>query len=214
MIAREATPGAVVDCSEPVSDSALNELATMGVTTIVRTLALPGNRTELTEDEAKRVLAHPHGFALSAYQRVRAAPAGMTGWDPRAHSGAADATYALAQLSWAPRGWHIWSDWEDVLIGAPETGCVTFLDDVSSTIVAGGFPAGMYVGFQQPLSSETLFRFRYFDRYASDIGDRKVAVRGTCWLQTHFDRVNGGMKLDVGVLRADSLGGLPMVLAA
>ena len=213
MIVREATPGAIVDCSEPVTDTALAELAALGVTTIVRTLALPGNRTELTEDEAKRILAHPHGFALSAYQRVRAAPAGMTGWDPRAHSGAADAAYALAQLSWAPRGWHIWSDWEDVLIGAPETGCVTFLDDWSTACRAGGFAAALYVGFQAVLSADALYRLPGFDRYASDIGDRKVATRGTCWLQTHLDRVIGGMKFDVGVLRADALGGLPMMLA-
>jgi len=214
MIARSATPGLWIDMSQrPTPAQARAIVAALDPVGVVRTLPLPGNNPMSDLQSAELTMWIDLGLEVMAYQHVRASDG--HGWDPRNHSGATDGSYA-AQYAIAesyPIGAHIWVDWEDLIAGLPVPAGKLYLESWAERTRLGGVLAGMYCGFDDPLSPVDRYNLSGITSYWSDAGHRSVAVRGCSIVQGREITV-AGVRVDLDHLAADLKGEAPMVCAA
>jgi hypothetical protein len=170
---------------------------------ICRTLAYKPNASEATDISRAELemLVEDVGLEVSLYQRPRAPL-----WTPDPAEAGPDAAAARAEAMSAgyPDGAHIWEDLEG--LRADPTAYATLW----SQAIAPYRPA-LYAGFSAQLTPSQLYELPH-DRYGSDVANRQVATRGTCWLQGPQTTI-AGLLVDTGHYRPDLLGDLPVVAA-
>lgn len=81
-------------------------------------------------------------------------------------------------------------------------------------VLHSGFRAGLYVGYDVPLTPTELYEDLSHDSYWKDAGPREVAVRGFAVQQLAPERVIAGLRIDEDVVVADLLGALPFACVA
>ena len=209
--ARLATPGEWIDTNQGCSAAVLSALRAEGKVGVGRYVPLPRNRSagDIGAEELARICDLVGQCLL--FQHVRSPEPGFTGWRPSHHSGVEDAEAAVdhALMVGYPQGSHIVLDFENI-DDTPQA-ATKFAIDWQATVRAAGWRAMLYVGFQVPLHALDLYDLPGFDCYASDLGDRRVATRGTSYLQTRYNVVIAGVGFDTATMRADALGSLPYV---
>lgn len=215
MIARPATPGKWCDASQKPTSAHAQALVDAGYVGIVRYVPLPNNNTAHDIDADELAMLTELGLEVMLVQHVRAAPEGTTGWDPRAHSGAVDGATAAewAQGIGYPDA-HIWQDLEGVLVGTPGSACIVYSNSWAGRILQSGFRAGLYVGFDVPLSPQELYEHLSHNSYWKDAGPREVAERGFAVQQLSPKKTVAGLRIDEDVVVADLLGEIPYACMA
>lgn len=208
MIARPATPGKGFDTNQTltvVNAAKLRETYSFAV----RYVPLPGVHPAGDIDSSELELLCAAGFEVMLVQHVR-----FPGWDPRAHSGMVDGATAA---EWArnigyPDG-HIFLDLEGIKTGTDAAAVIVYANSWSGRILQSGFRAGLYVGYDVPLTPEQLYEDLSVDSYWKDPGPRVVAERGFAMVQGQEITV-AGVRLDEDTLSTDSLGGRPYACLA
>ena len=178
-----ALPGHYVDTNTPCSDALLRLVKASGALGVTRYVGLPNNNpaNDISGAELLRIAAA--GLACCLVQHVRGPEKGFTGWRPSRHSGADDAAAAVAaaQAAGYPAGAHLFLDLENIDDGAFAT--IQYAVAWQHVVIAAGYRAGLYVGFQVPLHPLDLYDLPGFDCYWSDAGHREVATRGCAVIQ-------------------------------
>jgi hypothetical protein len=205
-----ATPAAkIVDTNVRLNPAILKAVQTAGYAGVVRYVPLPGvgDTKDIHSDELDAVMET--GLGLLLVQHVR-----FPHWDPRDHAGAADAQVAVnfAMQAGYLRGAHIFLDLEGIV---PGTGKATkaFAEAWAATVVAAGYLAGCYVGFDLPLSPQELFDLHGINSYWSDAGPREVAVRGFA-IKQHAEITIAGVPFDPDTVQLDGKGETPLWMIA
>lgn len=213
MVARPATPGKWCDFSIFPTLLELRALRAAGYIGCFCYVPLPGvsdaqKSNDITAERLQSLTGE--GFEVGLIQHVR-----YSGWDPRDHSGTFDAAAAAehALSVGYPTTAHIWNDLEGIRPGCSDIAMRVFLESWSGRMPAYPYGAGLYVGYQQPLTAEQLYLLHTFDTYGSDAGHRKVETRGVSF-QQGLQTTVGGAQIDSDELAADLLGGLPIIAAA
>jgi hypothetical protein len=214
VICRAATVGLWCDASQKVSAEQAAGLKAVGYVGIVRYVPLPKNGARLDIDASELDWIVEAGLELMLVQHVRESPKGSRGWDPAAHSGTVDGQDAadFAKAAGYPAGAHLWLDLED--IGGSGLSTIAFAEAWAGAVMAAGFKAGAYVGFDVPLDAQALYDLHGFDSYWSDAGPRAVADRGFAMKQITPQVVVAGVEIDRDDLQADRHGEVPFVAAA
>lgn len=213
-IARPASPGHYFDTDEKLTLVTAAKLfaAPPGFIGCFRYLPLPAPNNPKPDIDARELemLLSFAQFQVGLVQHVR-----DPGWDPRAHSGNIDgataAQYALD--AGYPTGSHIWQDLEGVMSGADAGGVIVYSNAWAERVRAAGFRAGLYVGFDVPLTPEQLHDDLTHDSYWSDAGHRTVAVRG-CAIHQGKTVTVGGVRIDEDEISEDALGSTPWLASA
>ncbi len=211
--ARAATPGLWADSSTRLTRTSASALKSAGYVGVFRYVPLPGVNAAADIDADELAMLLDVGLEVGLVQHVRFKETWLDGWSPRAHSGASDAAVAADAAQHAGYGaGHIFCDFEDVDTTCTAEGARVFLEAWASRALQSGFRAGVYVGFQIPLTPEQLYELRGVDIFWSDAGHRKVATRGVAISQGPELTV-GGVRIDTDQVSPDLLGGLPWVAA-
>jgi hypothetical protein len=202
----QSIPGCrIVDTDNKMTAALVRQVLEQGFAGIVRYVPLPGVGAAADIDAAELELILNAGLGIYLVQHSR-----FEGWDPTKASGQTDATTAIQfakMAGYLPKA-HIFLDLEGILVGAPAAGPTTFANDWADTIVAAGFQAGCYVGFDVPLSPQQLFDLHKVNSYWSDPGLRQVATRGFAVKQEAAIHI-GGTSFDPDVVAPDELGDTP-----
>jgi hypothetical protein len=165
--------------------------------------AAPG---DITPQELETILGA--GLALLLVQHVR-----LPGWVPSGAQGAMDGGHAAESATAAgyPQTAHIVLDLEGVAPGTSADAVIGHANAWSAAVVAAGYQAMLYVGYNAILTPQQLYDLPDFNRYWSDFGERQVAVRGFCMKQlsgtTELPGVPFG--IDPDRIMADAKGDLP-----
>lgn len=149
-------------------------------------------------------------LALLLVQHVR-----EPNWVPSAARGTADGTNAAknALAVGYAEGCHIIVDLEGVLPGTPAAAVIEYINTWASAIVAAGYLAMVYVGYNTMLTPEQLYEsLPDVHAYWSDFGARQVAVRSFCMKQLTNTTTLPGVPfpIDPDQIMADSQGGFPV----
>lgn len=209
MRAVKATPGDWVDTNERVSVGVARLLRARGVVGVFRYAPLPGVPAgwDVTADELNWLTGE--GLQVCLVQHPR-----YPNWQPKIHSGAADARAAAGYASAIgyPVGCHIFCDWEGPAPSTSVDDSFGFLLPWGNAITLAGYLAGLYVGYGHVLDAAQLYGLHPYNSYWSDIAHRQIAVRG-CSIVQGNPFVVGGVNFDSDTVRPDLLGDLPMVAA-
>jgi len=204
-----ATPGKWVDTAAKLDAAAVDALAFVGKVGAFRYVPLPSSPidSQITAPELELLTAT---LEVGLVQRVR----GPGGWRPGAYSGSTDAAWAAkaAKLAGFPEGGHIFQDLEDIAPDVAAIQVVTYCLAWGAAMLDAGYRAGLYVGFDVPLTAGDLYALPSHDCYWSAPGPRSVARRGFAIKQGASVTI-GGVNYDLDVVSPDLLGGLPMVAA-
>lgn len=211
LIARPATPGLWFDCSSRLSALTASAMKARGYVGCFRYLPLPPPNSPIPDINAGEVADITNaGLELSLVQHVR-----LPGWDPARQSGTIDGGIAAfyATTAKVALGKHLMLDIEGVKLGATAAQLKIYIEAWAAEVIAHGYKAGLYVGYQIPMSPTDLWLLHGIDCYWSDFGHRSVATRGCAVIQRNPDILVGGIKIDEDEVKADLLGGLPWVTA-
>ncbi len=197
------------------TDSALDPVTAMalkasGFGFAVRYLSrtTPENPSDLTAAEAALILAA--GLALMAVQHCP-----RPGWAPSAMLGQSygQAAVANAQVIGLPSGMTVWLDLEEVVSYASVADTIAYVNTWAE-IVGAQYVPGLYVGANQPLTSDELYwrlRVTHYWKSASTVPD--IAIRGYQMRQALAPSPIDGIAIDRDVILADDFGGVPLWLA-
>ena len=213
-IVRPATPGLWGDTSQRITLAGAQALFAAGYLGVGRYVGLPGNVIGSDVTAAELAMLTGEGLEVLLFQHVRGNPPAHPLWSPVDHDGAADAAEAAhrARAAGYPDNAHICQDLEacDGTAGQVLAYCLRW----GRTMVSEVYGAMLYRGYAVVASDRELYELPDHNRYASDLGDHQIPVRGTCYVQTKYDvDVGGVVKVDTAIMRADLLGDLPMVMA-
>jgi hypothetical protein len=210
MIARPATPGLYYDASVRLHESSARALLDAGCAGVFRYVPLPRNSAsgDVTADEIQ--LLTGLGLEVGLVQHVRNPP-----WDPRQHRGGDDGACAAdyAKLVGYHVDCHLWCDFEGSMTGTPSSAAIEYVTGWAAEVVAAGFRAGLYCGYDDPLSPVELYALHGVTSYWSDAGHRKVSTRGVAISQGP-EMTIAGVRVDPDQVAPDLLGDLPLVCAA
>jgi hypothetical protein len=176
----------------------------------MRTLCAPARCEHRGRHRCRRAAAHPRRGARTASGSTLEVPelGSHEGVGPYGRKNALQYAEAAGYLPNA----HIFLDLEGILVGATANSVITFANDWATTIVAAGYSAGCYVGYDVPLSAQQLYDLPNFNSYGSDAGPRAVATRGLAMKQQAQIQM-GGENFDPDVVKADLLGDTPLWIA-
>jgi hypothetical protein len=211
IVARPATPGLWCDFSTFPSRQQAAKLKAAGFVGCFCCLPLPGvtDAQKANDITAERLvmLVEDLNFEVGFYQHVRFGP-----WDPRNHPGAVDGAAAAEHAVWAqiPQGVQPFVDWEDLVEGLPVGAAKAFLEAWAATVRDAGYRAGMYCGFDDPLSPMDRYNLHGITSYWSDAGHRAVAVRG-CAVTQGAELDIGGVRIDNDTVQPDHMNETPLV---
>lgn len=151
------------------------------------------------------------GLQLGLVQHVRYSP-----WEPRNYSGVEDGAFAgqWARAVGYPERAHLFQDLEGVAGGASgdPTGTIIYSNLWAGRVLQAALGAGLYVGFDIPLTAEQLYEDLSHNCYWSDPARRHVAER-SCAIYQGRTRTIAGLTFDEDTVAPDLLGGLPWVAA-
>jgi hypothetical protein len=211
LIVKPATPGLWFDCSTKLNAVTALGMARRGYVGVFRYLPLPPPNSPVGDIDSAEVIAITQaGLELSLVQHVRS-----PGWDPVKQSGTIDGGIAAhyATTAGVALGKHLFLDLEGVRVGATAAQCKIYCEAWAAEVIAHGYKAGLYVGYQIPMSPVDLYDLHGIDCYWSDFGHRLVATRGCAIIQKNPDILVGSLKVDEDEVKADLLGDLPWVTA-
>jgi Domain of unknown function (DUF1906) len=210
IIARPASPGTGFDCSVKPTPAQARALKAMDHTLVGRYVPLPANNAANDIDAAELIMLTDLGFEVLLVQHVRTPP-----WDPRAHSGTIDAAVACEHALDAgyPLGAHLYLDLEGLVATADVAGAKLFVESWATRVLADGFKAGLYVGYDLPLSPTDLWLLHGINTYWTDAAHHHVANRGCAIVQGRELTVRG-VRIDEDTIAPDMLGELPFIAAA
>jgi Domain of unknown function (DUF1906) len=206
-----AAPGAQgFDCDTPLIAATANQLFGAGFRFAIRYLSreLGQNAGDLSADEAQAILGA--GLALMAVQHCP-----RPGWAPSAALGDqyGQAAAVNAEAIGLPPGMSLWLDLEGTAPYATAEDTIAHINAWAGEVESRGFAPGLYLGANQPLSSDDLYwrlRVTRYWRSASRVPD--ISYRGYCMAQALAPSPVGGVSIDRDVIMADAFGGLPMWL--
>jgi len=209
IVARAATPCLGFDTATKLTSTQAIRLHEAGYQWCARYVRLPGNSAEHDIDASELEYLIKIGFQVSLVQHVREPP-----WNPSDHSALADAMAAVEHAREAryPEGAHLFVDAEGIALGLALAGdCVEYYVRWASQVCAEGYQAGMYVGYDVPMSAEDLWLLHGVNSYWRDPGPRHVATRSFAIRQRAPELVVAGVRIDEDELSADLLGDTPVV---
>jgi hypothetical protein len=180
---------------------------------VIRYVPLPGNNPAQDIDRDELEMLCGLGLEVMLVQHVRSSAPGRGGWDIRAHSGSVDGAFAAEHaVNCGYPDAHLWQDLEDVSGDAAAT--IQYSNAWAGRALQWGLRAGVYVGFDIPLTPEQLYRELEHNSYGSDVGHRHVSERGISWQQTRENIVIAGVKVDEGQIQRDLLCEAPFACVA
>jgi hypothetical protein len=206
------TPGAIgFDSDTVIAPAIALQLRSAGFAFAIRYLSrtMPQNTGDLSAGEVQVIL--DAGLALMAVQHVQKA-----GWTPSARRGTAYGGAAVAnavECGLLP-GIALWLDLEGVGPWVTAAQTIAYCNAWHDQVVGGGFVSGIYVGANQPLSAEQLYRELLVEHYwksASTVPE--IAERGYQMVQSLMPNPVSGFGLDRDVVMGDAMGGLPIWMA-
>ena len=206
-----AAPGAQgFDSDTTIVPAAATALIAAGFRFAVRYLSrtAPQNSSDLGGDEAQAIL--DAGLALMAVQHCP-----LPGWAPTAALGQQYGQIAARNAAsiGLPAGLSLWLDLEGVADWSTITETIAYCNAWAAAVAAAGFPPGLYVGANQPLSGDDLYwrlRVTHYWKSASTVPD--IPYRGYQMVQALAPSPVAGVAIDRDVILADNFGGLPMWL--
>lgn len=157
---------------------------------------------DLTKDEMNAIFQS--GLGLMVVQHCRA-----SGWVPTAAMGKQDAQTAVSELSniGAPNFICVWLDLEGVKSGTPKQQIIDFCNAWYNEIKSSGYVPGIYIGFNNFLTSSDLFyslNFQHYWRSLSTVPD--VAERGYQMEQSGVAGYVNGITIDLDKVFIDRKG--------
>ena len=178
----------------------------------------------------RRVQAHSYDLSVQERDDILGAGLGLMvvqhvaldGWVPTPELGTQygeTAVTALGELG-IPAEVCVWLDLEGVKGGTPHGDVIGFCNNWFDVVKAVGYMPGLYVGYGAGLTADELYRKLKFTAYWSAYNldaPNFPAVRGVQMRQgvAHASDLIPGFTnqtLDVNVIRADALGGTPVLL--
>lgn len=207
------------DCNQPLLPEQARAFREHGYDFVVRYLPRVTQAAhDLTSEEVYGLLRS--GLQVMPVQHVESAES----WSPSAEKGYRYGTTA-AQRAFAcgfRQGCTVWLDLEGVAVGTLPQTVIDYCREWYDAVKAFGFEPGIYVGWHCGLTAWDLYYPLPFTRYwgAYNLNaDEFPAVRGLCMKQSaakpsDYPPKAGVWEIDVNVIRADKLGGLPTLLAA
>jgi len=197
----------VIDTDTKLTDAMLDAICAATwedrhVAAIGRYVGLQQNGAgDIDHDELERIVGH--GLGCWLIQHVR-----YPGWAPTQQLGVADGQAARrnAELVGYPHGCNLVLDLEGVRPGTPDEQVADYCDAWANAVI-DAFGSTLYVGYAAVLGPSQLYARPNFHSYARDIGPRSVTNRGFQWVQTAEDIVLEGVKVDLGRVMQDALGG-------
>lgn len=203
------------DADSPVAFDTARRFRNAGYSFALRYVArTPAqNPQDLTLGE--RSALHAAGLALMLVQHVA-----LPGWIPTLALGTAygEAAGQRSRALGVALGATLWCDLEGVKPGTAAADVIAYCNAWFDAVTALGFEPGLYVGDACGLSATQLYYHLKFARFwgAYNLNtDQRPAVRGVCLQQRAAkasDRPPGvSFNIDVDVVQADALGGLPML---
>lgn len=172
--------------------------------------------TDLTAAEATALLEA--GLGLMPVQHVESEDS----WQPSADKGTTNGGVAATEAAaiGLPAGVTIWCDLEGVDPETPAQAVIDYCNQWHAAVASQGYVPGLYVGYHAGLNPSQLYRSLRFIHYwgAYNLNsDQAPAVRGLQMKQSErrsVDAVPGvNLEFQVDVVRGDSLGGRPTLLA-
>jgi Domain of unknown function (DUF1906) len=169
---------------------------------------VPQRFGDLRSEEAEAILGG--GLGLMAVQHCDG-----QGWSPTAASGKDYGVAAVinAQEVGLPPGVSVWVDLEGPLPSSPAAEVIAFCNAWYAEVADAGYVPGIYVGFDEILTSDQLYhrlRMRHYWKSASTVPD--VAYRGYQMIQTLVPSPVYGISIDRNVVMGDNFGGLPAMV--
>jgi hypothetical protein len=203
MLVERIRPGKIVDTSGVMTPKLVSTVKSAGFGGVVRYVPHVGaaGQHDITAQEAGIILGG--GLGLLLVQHVR-----LTNWNPADCSGHDDGMAAASRAygcGYLP-GAHIFCDLEGMAGGA--AAAQDYANSWADAVVAAGFLAGCYVGYQVPLSPQQLYQLHRMTSYWSDAATRQVAGRGFSMKQ-HFPITLGGLQFDPNDVAVDHRGETP-----
>ena len=207
-IVQRATPCLAVDTAAKLDGATIQAVRAANYACLIRYVNLPGVSPQRDIDAAELSAILDAGLALMLVQHVR-----YPGWDPARASGVTDANAAIetARNARYRRGAHLYVDLEGINGTAAAT--IQFANDWASTVVAAGYLAGAYIGYNVPLSPEQIYDLHLVTSYWSDQGPRKVATRGFA-IKQHAQIKLHGVDFDPDTIQNDLEGETPAWMIA
>ena len=209
-IVQRAQPCMAVDTAAKLDAATIQAVRAANYACIIRYVNLPGVSPQRDIDSAELSTILDGGLALLLVQHVR-----YPGWNPAHASGVTDAQAAIetARNARYRRGAHLYVDLEGINGTAAAT--IQFANDWASAVVAAGYLAGAYIGYNVPLSPEQIYDLHLVTSYWSDLGPRKVATRGFA-IKQHAQINVHGVDFDPDTIQTDLKGETPawMIAAA
>jgi hypothetical protein len=198
MLVQPIPIGHIVDTTAKLSAEHIQPLLDADYRGVARYLRLPGLSDVQDIDASELTALVNGGLGVLLVQHVR-----YPGWNPANYAGAVDAAAATVQATAAgyPMGAHIFVDLEGISGTAADT--AKFANDWADAVVAAGYLAGCYVGYNVPLSPAELYELHRVNSYWSDPGPRKVATRGFAIKQAAQIMISG-LKFDPNVVARDN----------
>lgn len=207
MIAQRAPACRIVDTSTKTTArlrAALKALATPPAG-IWRYVPLPGVSPAADIDAIELEDILDEGFGSFFVQHPR-----LPGWRPGAHDAEADARWAVRfakAAGYAPLT-HGYVDAEGMGLETTHAEAHAYNSQWAHVLVEEGYAAGLYDGYSQPETPEELYEIHDVTSYASDLANRRVAVRGTAMVQGPQFTVLG-VPFDSDIIAPDELGETP-----
>jgi Domain of unknown function (DUF1906) len=164
---------------------------------------------DLTAAEAQTILSA--GLGLMPVQHVR-----YPGWLP---TGALGIQYGLRAVQYLqgigfPGGVNVWCDLECVGTEASAEDVIDYCNNWYSTVTAGGYVPGLYVGYDSGMSDQQLYDLRFQHYWAAYNTNSSVPTRGYQLVQSPKSTDVEGLRYDDDVTQTDHLGGQALWLAA
>lgn len=170
----------------------------------------PENRGDLSSNEVLDIMSA--GLGLMAVQHCP-----LSGWQPTSILGN---LYGLAAVSNANNagllvGTTIWCDLEEVSTYSTQEDVIAYVNSWASIVAKANYIPGLYVGANQPLTSDELYWRLIVKKYwksASNVPD--IPVRGYCMMQslTNLSPV-ATVPIDRDVAMFDSIGDSATMMA-
>jgi hypothetical protein len=204
------------DTAESVSPSAAADFRKGGYRFGVRYVRRDKpHASALTTTEARSLLNVGIGLMLVQYVESE------TSWIPSGIKGTANGRVAASEAEklGAPWGVTIWCDLEGVARGTASQKVIDYCNNWHHSVSSAGYLPGLYVGYHAGLTPTQLYRALRFTHYwgAYNLNsDQYPAVRGLQMKQSRRaanSAVRSGIDFQVDSIRADALGGHPMLLA-
>jgi len=139
----------------------------------------------------------------------------MPGWSPAAVMGQDDARAAVssAQAAGYLPGCHLWVDVEGVARLSSPMAVLQYIEAWAAVVLADGFRAGLYYGYDVPLSAAQLYGIRGIDQYWRAV-PLDVATRGCSVVQFQPSTFICGVEVDVDLTVGDHEGDFPFEMSS